>query len=229
MGARRARRIVEPEDRSTWREGLPQDFGRRSAPARGPLRLCLAGRWLPPAADPRSSRAGPGSGEGRGDVLRERRLCPAVVQARRGRAGRGHHRRLHRHHPLRFSDRHSHRTVGSRARPIMSPPRVAIPMAARSGCRWRAGSPSTPWRRANAPSSISCPTAGPARRRACRSRWCANSPNGRVPPRSALRLQRAEAIAKKRPPIRVRALGAADLRALRVRDARRCRRLLGAQ
>ena len=45
----------------------------------------------------------------------------------------------------------------------------------------------------------------------------------------ALRLQRAEAEAKRRPPIRVRALGAADLRALRVRDAGRCRRLVGAE
>ena len=73
------------------------------------------------------------------------------------------------------------------------------------------------------PDSWSGPPPQPAARGGARARRARARPPSARCASSAPRPQ-----AKKRPPVRVRALGAADLRALRVRNARRRRRLLGA-
>ncbi len=175
----------------------------------------------------RRHRARP-DGEGRGVVLRQRRLCPAAVQARRGRAGRGHHRRFDRHHPLRVPHRHSHGPLGRgraglcllrapRSRRQRDPIVAGAPRAHQHHGGGRTHLHRFPARQ------LDRSTAQPADRGGARV--------GRARPRrgegaaaAARRGDREEAPADPR----ARA-AATDFRALRVRDARRRRRLLGAQ
>ena len=115
-------------------------------------------------------------------------------------------RRLDPRDPLRASGRYYRRPAGRiRARLC----RLRAPRSRRHRDPPVAGAPgdrSTPWRPVSAPSSTCCRTAGPGRRRALPIEVVRELAERARAAERALRQQRAEAQAKKRPPIRVRAL-----------------------
>ena len=217
-----------------WRERLPLEFGRygRALRAARPTlpRATVMGWRRAGACRIDFCRRQPGRArQRRGDVLGLRRLCPAGSQARRGCRFRGEHGRLDSRDPFQRSRWIFRSTSCPKRCPIMSVRRGAIPMARRSGCRWRARSP------------INTMTAGervfvdllP-------DSW--NGPPPSLPhevirelaeraraAERALRQQRAAGRgeeASARPRARI---GAADLRPLRVRNARWRRRFLRAE
>ena len=187
------------------------------------------GRPDPARADV-CARAEPGrSGQGRGDVLGRRRLRPAGHQARRGCRFRGDDGRLHRRDPLQAPGGYSGRTSCPTRCPIMSRRRARDPDGSAirlSLARKVTINTMTAGERVFVdflPDSWTGPPPGLPHEVVRELSERARAAERALAP-AARRRRSQEAAAGAGP-----RLGAADLRALRIRNARRRRRLLGAE